>query len=57
MSDEVKETGSAAMGHPAGVGWERAAFGSGSIDGTIRMVLYALAFVLVFGTLFAIAQA
>jgi hypothetical protein len=40
------------LGTPAGLGWEQALFGSGSIEGTIRMVIYAAAFVLVFGTLF-----
>jgi hypothetical protein len=56
MSEETKEAEPAAMGHPAGLRWERAVFGSGSIEGTMRMVIYAAAFVLVFGTLFFLAQ-
>lgn len=56
MSEPTEETEAAALGHPAGRPWERALFGSGSLEGTVRMVIYAAIFVLVFGTLFHLTQ-
>lgn len=53
---DAEDTGTKQLGYPAGRGWERAVFGSGSIEGTIRMVIYAAAFVLAFGTLFYLVQ-
>jgi hypothetical protein len=53
---DAEDTGTERLGHPAGRGWERAAFGNGSIAGTLRMVIYAAIFVVVFGTLFYFAQ-
>lgn len=52
----MKENQTVALGHPAGRPWERALFGSGSIEGTVRMVVYVALFVLVFGTLFYLIQ-
>lgn len=49
---DAEDTGTERLGFPAGQRWERAVFGNGSIAGTIRMLIYAAAFVLVFGTLF-----
>ncbi|HEV7277167.1 MAG TPA: hypothetical protein VGN80_12845 [Devosiaceae bacterium] len=53
---DAEDTGTKRLGYPAGHGWERALFGSGSISGTIRMLIYAAAFVLIFGTLFFFIQ-
>ncbi len=53
---DAEDTGTRQIGSPAGHRWERALFGSGSITGTIRMLIYAAAFVLIFGTLFFLFQ-
>lgn len=53
---DAEDTGTKQLGYPAGHRWERALFGNGSITGTIRMLIYAAAFVLIFGTLFFFAQ-
>lgn len=50
--DDQDSPESTAKSHPEGTALERALFGNGSIEGTLRMVIYAAAFVLLFGTLF-----
>lgn len=52
---DAEDTGTKQLGYPAGLRWERALFGNG-ITGTIRMLIYAAGFVLVFGTLFFLVQ-